>query len=45
MNNQPFQISFSGRILQFALVLVNALLALLPVKLVSNSLSSVSWNG
>ena len=45
MKNQPIYKALSGRILQFVSVLMNALMALVPVKLVSNSLSSVSWNG
>jgi hypothetical protein len=45
MGYQRFFGSFPGRIVQFVIVMVNALLALMPVKLISNSMSSVSWNG
>ena len=45
MNYQPFFKPLPGRIFQFVAVMVNALLAVLPLKLVSNSMSSVSWNG
>ena len=44
MNNHPFTFLLAG-FLQFVAVMVNALLALLPLKLASNSMSSVSWNG
>ena len=45
MNNQPIIKSLPGRLLRFIAVMVNALLPVLPLKLGSNSLSSVSWNG
>ena len=45
MNNQPFFTSLLVRLLHSLAVIVNALLAQLPVKPTSNSLSSVSWNG
>jgi hypothetical protein len=45
MGYQRFFGSLPGRIVHFVMVMVNALSALMPVKLTSNSMSSVSWNG
>ena len=46
MNNKPFFIiHLHARLLQFVAIKLNALLALLPLRLTSNSMSSVSWNG
>jgi hypothetical protein len=44
MNNHPFTSLLAG-FLQLVAVIANTLLALLPLKLTSNSMSSVSWNG
>jgi hypothetical protein len=45
MDNQHFFTYLHARLLQFVSVKLNAFLALRPLKLTSNSLSSVSWNG
>ena len=45
MNNTSIDVHRLARLFQFAAVQLNALLALLPLKLNTNSVSSVSWNG
>jgi hypothetical protein len=45
MNNHPFFTPLPARFLQFVAVMVNALLALLPLEPSYNFMSSVSWNG
>jgi hypothetical protein len=45
MNNKHFFTHLHVRFMQFVAVKLKALLALLPLKLASNSMSSVSWNG
>ena len=45
MNNKPFFAPHRARLLHFLAVVLNALLALWPVKPAPNCLSSVSWNG
>jgi hypothetical protein len=44
MNKHLFKFLLAG-FLQLVTVIANTLLALLPLKLASNSMSSVSWNG